>query len=249
MRIAVCADEADVLKTIKRVLQDICKNEKIVAYIDLFSSTDELLESFMTDEYSFDLVLLYMGTQGMKATECAGVLRRLNNNFKLVFLTSYEIRIYDLFQYNISSVIPIFMPEKYMSGELTRILRDIENYKGKYLTFEVRVSENNFAERKISISDILYMTVVDRKIYVRTLKEVYTLKRRSFTDLKKLMFGYNFIEISRFYIVNMEYVRFIKGNEMRLDNGTVLTISRRQLKNVTDAFSEVFELTLPKKRA
>ncbi len=249
MRIAICDSRADVSDMSEIVLRSVCKKERIRAHIELFSSTEKLLDRFKSDKYSFDLVLLYSGMSGMKATECAGQLRKLNNSFRLVFLTSYEINIYKLFRYNISTIIPRFMSEEYMTNEFTRIIRDIENEKGEYLAFKIRVSENGFAERKIRISDIMYMTVVDRKIYIKTRKDTYELKRRGFSELKDLMVGYNFIEISRFYVVNMEYVRFIEGNEMVLDNGTILNISRRQLKGVTDAFSDMFESELLRKHA
>ena len=247
VRIAVYDNRNDVPDMISYVLQNICRKEKIAAHIEFFSTADELCEAFCRDKYSFELVMLYTGPG---ATECAEYLRTLNNSFRLVFLTSYDMTdIYDLFQYDISSIIPAFMSEEYMVREFTRILKDIEKYKARYLTFEVKVSENSFAERKIKVSDILYLTVVERKIYLKTQRGMYTLRHRSFTDLKNLMFGYNFIEISRFYIVNLDYVGFIEGNEMRLDNGTPLKISRRHLKNVTDAFSGVFEVPPLRKRA
>lgn len=247
MRIAICDSRNDVACLMKYLLQNICRKEKVAAHIDLFSTTDELCDVFQTNNYAFELVLLYTGTDG---TKCAEHLRNLNNSFRLVFLTSYDVTdIYDLFQYNISSIIPKFMSEKYVIREFTRIVRDIEHYKYKYLTFEIKISENSFAEKKIQISDILYMTVLDRKVYIKTLEDMYTLKCRNFALLKNLMFGYNFIEINRFYIVNMETVQFIKGNEIILDNGTKLKISRRHLKSVTNTFSDIFDVSLLRKNA
>ena len=50
-------------------------------------------------------------------------------------------------------------------------------------------------------------------------------------------------------MVNIEYVRFIEENKLVLDNGIVLKISRRQIKNVSDAFSDAYDMGAFRKRA
>ncbi len=249
MRIAVCDNRIDALHNTGNILQCVCRRKKISAYIKLFSSTQGLLDMFDNDEYSFDFVLLYIGMKNPSSAECARCMRKLNSSFKLVFITSCETDIYDLFKYQISSVIPEIMPEEYMISEFERILEDINSKNEKYLSFAIKETPNTFAERKIPVSDIVYFTVSERIIYLRTARNQYTLKQRNFMELKNLMANYNFVEISRSCMVNIEYVRFIEENKLVLDNGIVLKISRRQIKNVSDAFSDAYDMGAFRKRA
>ena len=246
MRIAICDNRIDFLCTTKNILQMICKKQKIFSSIESFLSTEDLLFSFEKNEYAFDLVLMYTGMPGMTAGECSGKLRKINKSFKLVFLTSCETNIYDLFCYDVSAVIPDFMHEEYMVRELMRIVSGIGSNEIKYLPFEIKSAKGGFTERKMRISDIVYFNVMQKTVYIHTFGNVYILRRRSFNELKSFMSNYRFIEIHRACIVNIEYIRFIEGNELQLDNGKMLKISRRQIKNVVNAFSYSFHEELSK---
>lgn len=237
MRIAICDDQKEFLLSAKEQITSICRLERIPIQIECFFNPKNLIKAFSENEYDYDLVLLDIDMPEMNGKECAQKLRTFNKHFKLIFITSYKEEVYTSFDYNISGFIPKFMLQNCIYHELKRVFSQIAEEQKQWIPFEIKSDKGEYIKIKFPIADIMFFESINRKIYIHTLKNIYVLRYSGFENLKKSMYAYNFIEIHRLCIVNLDCIYKIKDDSLELENHESLPISRRHTKQVMQSFT------------
>lgn len=67
--------------------------------------------------------------------------------------------------------------------------------------------------------------------------------RGKISNLEKWMSNYGFVQTHRSYLVNVRYMKMVRANEVELDNGEILSVSRdkaQEVKKETNDISEEF---------
>ncbi|MCH5296098.1 MAG: response regulator transcription factor [Ruminococcus sp.] len=244
MRIAICDNENDFLAFAKKQIEIICKRNRIPVYVECFLTAATLINDFAKNEFDFDLVLLDIDMPNINGKQCAKILRNYNKHFKLIFVTSYQEEVYTSFDYNISGFIPKSMLNERMGIEIQRIYKQIQEEKKLWMPFKINLDNGLSSTIKIPVSDIIYFESVNRKIYLHTLKNTYSLNYSGFEKLKAYMMKYNFIEIHRLCIVNVSCIFIVSNFELELDNHEKLPISRRNYKKVVENFTKYLKQDL-----
>ena len=54
------------------------------------------------------------------------------------------------------------------------------------------------------------------------------------SNLEKWMTNYGFIQTHRSYLVNMRFMKMVRTNEVELDNGELLSVSRDKVQDVRE---------------
>ena len=84
------------------------------------------------------------------------------------------------------------------------------------------------------LEQILYLEVLDRKIYLHTSEETVPFYGK-LEDLEPALPG-TFFRCHRSYIVNLRHVQYYNKNEIRLDNEDRIPLSKRRYKSFGLAF-------------
>ena len=92
-------------------------------------------------------------------------------------------------------------------------------------------------QEKINVSDILYVEVVNKKVFIETVSERYEISE-SFKSLSENFSRFEFILIYRGCIVNPKYIKRISNNQVTLDNGNSLPLSRYRTKEVKQELNQ-----------
>ena len=58
--------------------------------------------------------------------------------------------------------------------------------------------------------------------------------RGKISNLEKWMTNYGFIQTHRSYLVNMRFIKMVRTNEVELDNGQILSVSRDKVQDVRE---------------
>lgn len=58
--------------------------------------------------------------------------------------------------------------------------------------------------------------------------------RGKISNLEKWMTNYGFIQTHRSYLVNMRFMKMVRTNEVELDNGEILSVSRDKVQDVRE---------------
>ena len=56
--------------------------------------------------------------------------------------------------------------------------------------------------------------------------------REKISNLEKWMSNYSFVQTHRSYLVNVRYMKMVRANEVELENGEILSVSRDKAQEV-----------------
>lgn len=227
--IALCDDERYLLGELEALLYRLAKKHKIRIDIDCFENGAGLLEKVEKGE-RFDILYIDIQMDGMNGLETAGRIRELDWNMQLAYVTSYESYMKDAFQSAPIAFIVKPIDEKEFENTFLFILRKLTRHNVRY---HFRYRKTDY---KVLLCDIMYFESNLREVRIvwkgGILKEYNKLDEIE----KRLIQGEElFLRIHQSYLVNYRYVAGFRYNEVIMDNGTVLPLSRRHQKQVEES--------------
>lgn len=242
---ACCDDDRQFIKIFQLILEEQLSKLALCFECEYFVNPEQLLKKVVEEQKRYDLIFLDIDMPEMNGKELAGKLRLYDSEFLLVFLTSLENEMLNTYQYDVSDYIPKSLLRKRIYATLPRLLekrRKIDK-KEEVQFFRIGYSvDKNIQLLKIPLDEIMYFEVLNRKVQLITVRGSYELTKEKFSDIRGAYLLKGFIDIHRLIIVNIKYIYSVKNNEVILDNGTTLPLSRRKreaiLTRLTDLVNE-----------
>ncbi|MCR4793297.1 MAG: LytTR family transcriptional regulator DNA-binding domain-containing protein [Lachnospiraceae bacterium] len=113
----------------------------------------------------------------------------------------------------------------------------IKRIKGLDVSFSTNAEGKQI---KIELPDIYYFENVERKLFIYTEKEVFRFDSKM-TELEELTKDTPLVRVSRTCIMNTDHLKEIRQVrnshlEALLDNGEMLIVSRKYLKDIKNVF-------------
>lgn len=102
--------------------------------------------------------------------------------------------------------------------------------------FEIQLDNNEIF--KFHASNTFYIEVIGKNCHVVDTQGNYVTKCRlsSYIDILK---DYGFLQIYKSYLVNYKYIFQIRSNEVVMDDGKILPLSKYKAKEVKEKFIEL----------
>lgn len=223
LHIAVCDDEALDRRQAAELTGGILAAEGLSCALSSFESAGSLLAAIQ-DGARFHILLLDVMMDDLGGMELAAELRKLGDSTAIIFISSN--RDMALRGYEVSAA-------RYLAKPIRREqLREALLYCCK--TFRERkeiLLPTSKGQRRISLSNILYAEAMERvtKLALTDGQEELNLK---FSDLTALLPERRFVLCHRSYLVNLEYIAYIRGRELELTNGETLPVSRYRMDDL-----------------
>lgn len=224
--IAICEDEIIQANQLERIFRKYEKIEKVVFNIDTFSSGELLIENGY-DQY--DIIVLDIKMDQINGIEVAKIIRKTNENIKLMFVTAIEK--YWPEGYNVNAFRYIVKPidEDKFYEEINNIINAVNKTKA-FITIT-----NDGDLKTISIQNIRYLEILHRKVHINTTLGVYT-SNQTLRYWNKKLYPYGFANPHSSYLVNMKYVTGISKEKVTLINGETIYVSQRKYKDFKTRF-------------
>jgi len=233
MRIAICDDN----QTFARTLADYIEAEykSLDLLIEFFSSGEELVDYYHSGKMTFDVILLDIEMKQITGLEAAHQIRKTDTKTVIIFITSHD----ELASMGYEVAAFRFLTKPVKAPKLIEALEAVraQNNSGK----TIHIS-NLDGEHTININDILFFEAQNQYISIQTNDGTFT-QRCALGDFANELAKYNFISIHRSYLVNIRYVKGINKQEVTLEDGTILPISRLRYKDVKQAFHDYISKT------
>ena len=232
IHVAIVEDEEHPAQLLQHYLDRFSEENNIVFQTVHFSSPVLLLERYRAD---WDIIFMDIDMPDINGMEAARRLRLLDQKVILIFVTN--LAQYALQGYEVSAMDYLLKPVQYYSFAL-RLSKAI--WKLDDLN---EASLNVFAEIgsvRIKIHDIRFMEVQGHMVTYHTYDGTYY----DFTSLSKReqeLAGKGFSRCSNRYLVNLKYVKSIKGYTLYLHDGTELKISQPRKKAFLQDFRAHFQ--------
>ncbi|MBQ2909931.1 MAG: response regulator transcription factor [Bacilli bacterium] len=149
---------------------------------------------------------------------------------KLIYITGYDEYIEDVFETEL-----VYLIKKPLSKEKVEkaYLKAIEKINKENKVIVVKTLKET---RKVKINEIYYIESDARLVNIHLKNEVL-VSYGKLSDMEEMLKG-NFLRTHKSYLVNLERVKSYKHNQVILDNGKVIPISRNSISKVKN---EIFD--------
>lgn len=217
MRIAMCDDDPQDLQTVVTMTKEIAAQENILCDMTTYHSGAELLEAINGGErYSLLLLDVMMGE--INGIELASRLRQARNDTAIVFISSN--REMALCGYEVAAM--RFLAKPLDREKLREALQCC--WRAQLAKQELALPTNR-GVRKIAPSEMIYAETWGRGIRV-TLVNGQEEVGMKISELEELLPGKQFVMCHRAYLVNLDYVQYLRYCELELKNGDTLPVSK-----------------------
>ena len=219
MRIAICDDE----KNIRELIKGKIANQYPDANIIFYNSGEELL---LSDEH-IDILFLDIQMSGKNGMETARELRKKDKSVIIIFVTAVEEYVFQAF--DVGAFHYIVKPIN--NTKFTEVLhRVIEEWNAKQPTNQepeekYLMINNGGVHIKVTIDDIVYAEVFNRKVVIHKLNETIEYYGKM-SDLEALA-GDSFFRPHRAYLINFKYVEKYDATTIYLEKGTALMAKQK----------------------
>ncbi len=226
IRIAVCEDEPLLLERLAGQIRAILDKYPFAHRIEVFANGTALLA-----REAYDILLLDIEMKPYNGIELAKRLRERGDTGRFIFITAYEqyaIEAYDVqaFHYLVKPV-----NEKKLEEVLLKCCASLKEEKEQAVTVR-----KGTAVRRIPFGEVLYLEVLDRKIYLHTAEETISFYGK--LEELELALPDNFFKCHRSYIVNFHHVQRYEKGDIQLDNEERIPLSKRKYRLFGQAFMQ-----------
>ncbi len=231
--IAVCDDDVCFLRYLSNVLYGLGKDYNIQLEVESFCDGSLLLNQIKQGK-RYDLIYLDIQMKEMDGMAAAKKIREFDWTVQLVYITSYEKYMRQVF-----AEAPIgFLVKPLKETEMERTFLHIIKVIGDQGAF-YRFSYNR-EEYKLPVRDILYFEKQLRKIYIVSMSQKYC-EYRSLEEIKAELDKNKgqFMRIHKSYLVNFQHIIRFGSIEVEMSDKKILPISRTYKKEVIEQMKKL----------
>lgn len=207
--------------------------------LDLSIETSETARGLVAGNRTFDLVFLDIELPGMSGMEAATLLRSFDAATPVVFTTSLSQYAAKSYEVDAAGFIvkPVTMPK------LEMVMDKVSSRLRATGTARIVIPTSG-GVRVLPVRDIVYVELVRHDLVFHMADGEQPKMRGTIKQVvDQVSEGSPFLQISSGCVVNMDYVRLIKGADVQLSDGTALPLSRARRKDAVDAFSAYMGMT------
>ena len=241
LKIAICDDDLLFRHQAQEAVKNILQNNHVEHSLSLFQDGNKLLDAGF-----FDIIFLDIKMEGPSGIETAEKLRLLNNNSRIIFLTSYKQYVFSAFDVFASHYLLKPLDTQKLEKVLIKIIHNLTAVNESCCTFKCGAQIH-----RIPFLQIKFVEVYGRKISLHTNQEVFTFNGR--LDELAESFPNCFFRCHKSYLVNLALVTRYDRETASLISGESIPIARRKTAEFGTAFlaflrEEGFSVLLPLNR-
>jgi len=231
LKIALCDDDNSDLSHVRTLLETYQMRNHMAMRVDTFHNAIDMMEALHTENYQ--LLILDILMPGFTGIQAARELRSFDNETRIVFLTSSPA--YAVESYRLNAFYYLLKPvsEEELFSVLDKLVRQLS---AKEETLLLTLSTGLI---RLPHSRIEVLEVNSRHL-------IFYLSDGSLREINGTLTEYEpqllktgaFIKVHRSYIVNMDYILHLKGNELITYSGKSIPVSRLLANQVRKAYMD-----------
>lgn len=228
-RVLIVEDESAEASRLKDYLQRYENAHGVSFQLTWFKSALEML----SDKGRYDLVFLDIDLPGISGMEAAQLMRVYDEATPIVFVTN--LAKYAVKGYEVGATGFIVKPVTWgnFSMTLDRALRTVRQNAGR----SVMVPTEN-GMRVVPLSSISYVEVTGHRLTYH-LDDGTTLEARgALGQLEEELGDAPVVRISKSFLVNMDKISLVRGQDVQMFGGETLRISRKNRRTVLDVITD-----------
>lgn len=226
LTIAICDDDEQQIAGLRRLLGEWAADKPLSLAIDEYASGESFLFSYPDRPCSLLLLDIEMGQ--LNGMELARGLREQGDMLPIVFVTGYSEYMGE--GYEVEAMHFLLKPL-----ERARLFAVLDRCLSRQTPRRELLLKCDEETLRISPEMILYCEAMGKKTHVYLADGRMLACSEGLSHLKDSLTE-EFVPCHRSYIVNLRYMRSIRKNEARLDNGACIPVSRRLYGEINERF-------------
>jgi len=233
LKIAVCDDNREVVKQLSEYLQDIETEQSIrMEFYDFFNG-EQLLAAFSNDN-PFDLLFLDIEMPGMNGVEIGRYIREQKKDFllQIVYISGMPGYALELFQNR-----PLdFIVKPISKAKVAKVVNQVCQMLSKTkIYFSCKISKTI---QRIPVHKILYFVSQNRQV-LAVLDQSELLFYAKLDEVLEQVQHSHFAFTHKSYLVNFNRIQKFTPENIIMDNGDVLPVSRMHKKAIIDVRTQL----------
>lgn len=217
IKVLICDDQPEYIRMVKEHVLLYMFERRIQAEIFTFQSAEKLLNT--TD--SFDIAFLDVEIDGISGIDIGKILKQNNPNLVIFIITAHEKYLDDAMDLNVLR----FLQKPLNSSRLYAGLEKAVDYINETTVQVVLEDKDEFVN--LSISDIMYVEIVNRKTKIVTSDRVYFSKEH--LSYWRDMLGCSFFyQPHKSFIINIKFVLQYQRDMLTMTNGDKVPVAMRR---------------------
>ena len=226
--IAICEDIPAEQVVLKKRLEGIDFLNK--ADYSFFCDGEDLINAYNNGK-RYDFVFLDVDMKNIGGIETGKFINKTDDRAIIIFVTSFPQYAIDAFDCNAFHYLLKSSDDKKLQAVM---LKAHELYKKYHQIYPIN-TKNGVA--KLTVSHIYYIECFQKHLYFHTSDGTFITKS-TLSEAISVLKSFDFYQVHQGYIVNLEKIVQIIGNDILLDNGMKVMISTRKHTEVIQAYSE-----------
>lgn len=225
--IGICDDGENICTSIENMLLRYAKEKTVKVEVQIWY-TGEGLRDYLAHGNHLDILFLDIELFKMTGIEVGSYIRNVLDNMRLqiIYISGKTSYVLQLFKTQPMDFLLKPILQEHINHAMDMAINIIAKRKER---FEFRSGKDYYY---IAMGDIMYFESKGKKIKIATSHDTY----ETYGKLKDIVKGLtnDFIMIHQSYVINKEYVLRYTYEMVELVNGTILTISKINRKQVRE---------------
>ncbi len=230
-QIGICDDEIYQVKVNKLYLEEVASKNKYAFEYHAFSSGEQLKAYLL--KKNLDVVLLDIDLTGESGIRTAAWISQNYPEIIIVFATGHREFAEEAFEVEATGYLVKPYDIKKMESVMKKVMLRLEKKEEKQASYEIVVTDENL-KKKIDVRNILYIERCQSRSVIVTKQREYQVYETMSSLYDRI--GEGFIRVNQGEIVNRLLIAEIKGNEVYLKDGKVMSIGRTYRKEVMQKY-------------
>lgn len=231
MRIAVIDDESMFRMQLKMMVEKVAAEKEIQLEVEEFGSGPEFIDSLSDRRY--DIVFMDIFMPDMDGIATAKKLRVMTERTFLIFMTASEGHYPDAFSLHAFD----YVTKPFTLDRIRQVLNEIFEHTPMDESF-IKINVGAL-EEKIHLKDIVSVTTDGH--YLEINKNDGAVNRVRLTSGEFLQMAgedKRFIMVNRGIIINMDYIDYVDGGDIYMDDKSIFPISARKVSEISQQIKD-----------
>lgn len=222
-RVLICADDQIFAEVLRKRIGTYMEGRAKEYEIEIFTSGIKLLEDIK--ERMPEVIFLDIDMPEISGMDLADQIFQSDINTNVIFVTNRDDLVFQAIHYQ-----PFrFIRKEKLDTELEEAVGNlVDKLEKDEKILEVQTKDGTIF---LPLKKILYIESSKHYLIIRYMGgECET--RGKISNFEKWMMNYGFIRTHRSYLVNIRFIKMIRPNEVELDSGEMVPVSRDKLQDV-----------------
>ena len=233
MRIAVCDDDPQDLTRVESLTWQIAEQEGLRCEVSAYINAESLLAAIQ-DGQQYQLLLLDVVMDRMSGMALASALRARQDQTAIVFISSNL----DMALSGYEVAASRFLAKPVQEDKLREAL--LFCYRSCSAARQEIVLPTSRGARRLLPSEIIWAETWGRGVRI-TLQDGTEELNLKISDLERMLPARQFVLCHRAFLVNLDYVRYLRHCELELKTGDVLPVSKYRQNATRDKLMNYLE--------